>query len=94
MSITRPAIQKALENQDMTLLLMDGFDEAFMGYTTRINEPDVAIYDYDTMVAVCMKRDGMTYDDAVEYIEFNCQGAWVGERTPHILRRLDSLDGV
>lgn len=94
MSITRPAIQKALENQDMTLLLMDGFDEAFMGYTTRINEPDVAIYDYDTMVAVCMKRDGMTYDDAVEYIEFNCQGAWVGERTPYILRRLDSLDGV
>jgi len=94
MPITRPAIQKALEDSDMTLLLMDGFDEAFVGYTTRMNEPDVAIYDYDKMVTVCMQRDGMTYDDAIEYIEFNCQGAWVGEQTPYILRRLDSLDGI
>lgn len=94
MTLNRPAIQKALEDMDMTLLLMDNFDEAFMGYTTRINEPDVAVYDYDKMISVCMNRDDMTYDDAEEFIEFNCQGAWVGEQTPYIMRRLEALNGL
>lgn len=76
----------------MNLLLMDGFDDAFLGYTTRINEPETAVYDFDKMVSVLMTRDGLSYDEAVEYIEFNCQGAWVGERTPHILHRLDALN--
>lgn len=92
MALTRPAIQKALEDMEMSLLLMDNFDEAFMGYTTRINEPEVAVYDYDKMIQVCMSRDGMTYDEAEEYIDYNCQGAWVGEQTPYIMRRLEALD--
>jgi hypothetical protein len=89
---TRPAIDRALKDADMNLLLMDGFDDAFLGYTTRINEPETAVYDFDKMVSVLMTRDGLSYDEAVEYIEFNCQGAWVGERTPHILHRLDALN--
>jgi hypothetical protein len=89
---TRPAIDRALKDADMNLLLMDGFDEAFLGYTTRINEPETAVYDFDKMVSVLMTRDGLSYDEAIEYIEFNCQGAWVGERTPHILRRLNTLN--
>lgn len=92
MALTRPAIQKALEDMEMSLLLMDNFDEAFMGYTTRINEPEVAVYDYDKMIQVCMSRDGMTYDEAEEYIDYNCQGAWVGEQTPYIMRRLEALN--
>ena len=89
---TRPAIDRALKDADISLLLMDGFDEAFLGYTTRINEPETAVYDYDKMVNLLMMRDGLPYDDAVEYIEFNCQGAWVGERTPYILRRIIALN--
>jgi hypothetical protein len=87
----RPAIQKALEDADMNLLLMDGFDEAFIGFTTRINEPDVAVYDYDKMVETLMFRDSMSAEEAEEYIEYNCQGAWVGEQTPYIVRGLSHL---
>lgn len=89
MALDRPALQTMLADRDMTLLLMDGFDAAFIGWTSRINEPDVAVYDYDAMVRVCMWRDGMSDDEATEYIEFNCIGAWVGEQTPYILRRLN-----
>lgn len=89
---TRPALDKALKEADLTLLLMDGFDEAFIGYTTRINEPVVAVYDYDKMVEVLMFRDGLSADDAGEYIEYNCQGAWVGEQTPYIVRKLHTDD--
>lgn len=82
---TRPEIQEMLENQDMTLLLLDGFDEAFIGWTQRINEEAVACYSYDKMVDLLVKRDSMNAEEAMEYIDFNCVGAWVGERTPFIV---------
>lgn len=81
-------IHNALLDAGMTLLLMDGFDEAFIGYTTRMNQPDCAVYDHDLMVETLMFRDSMTAEEAEEYIEFNCQGAWVGDQTPYILRRV------
>jgi len=89
---TRTDIDTALRDADMSLLLMDGFDDAFIGYTTRMNQPDCAVYDYDKMVKTLMFRDSMTADEAEEYIEYNCQGAWVGEQTPYIVRGLRYLD--
>jgi hypothetical protein len=41
------------------------------------------------MVGVLIERDGMEYEDAVEYISYNCMGAWVGERTPIIVVPLE-----
>lgn len=29
-----------------------------------------------------IKRDGMTYEEALEYFDFNIQCAWLGEFTP------------
>lgn len=65
---------------------MDGFDEAFIGLSRRTGQPMLAVYSYDKMVALLISRDEMTYDDAVDYIEFNCLGAWVGEQTPVIVQ--------
>jgi hypothetical protein len=75
---------------DESALLMDGFEEAFIGFTRRINEPLLAVYDWEKMVDVLVQRDGMDYDEAVEYIDYNCLGAWVGERTPLIVMPLFS----
>jgi hypothetical protein len=87
MTITklRKQINDFFIERDENVLLMDGFDEAFIGYSQRINEPVLAVYSWEKMVDVCIKRDGMTYDEATEYIEYNCTGAWVGERTPIIV---------
>ena len=87
MTITkiRKRINDFFIERDEDVLLMDGFDEAFIGYSQRINEPILAVYSWEKMVDVCTKRDGMTYDEATEYIEYNCIGAWVGERTPIIV---------
>lgn len=82
---TRSDIQEYLESRDETVLLCDGFDEAFIGLSQRINEPLLAVYSYDKMVDVLMKRDGMEHDDAVDYLDFNVLGAWVGEQTPIIV---------
>ena len=82
---TRAEIEQALEEIEESTLLMDGFDEAFIGWSRRINEPLLAVYSYDGLIKVCTERDGMSFDEAVEYVDFNVAGAWVGEQTPIIV---------
>jgi hypothetical protein len=41
------------------------------------------------MVDVLVSRDGMELDEAIEFIDYNCLGAWVGELTPIIVMPLD-----
>jgi hypothetical protein len=82
---TRAEIEQALEEIEESTLLMDGFDEAFIGWSRRINEPLLAVYSYDGLIKVCVERDGMDFEEAVEYVDFNVVGAWVGEQTPIIV---------
>jgi hypothetical protein len=82
---TRADIQQALEELEENTLLMDGFDEAFIGWSRRINEPLLAVYSYDGLIKVCTERDGMDFEEAVEYVDYNVVGAWVGEQTPIIV---------
>tara|TARA_R110000822_G_scaffold82279_1_gene194736 strand:- start:47 stop:313 length:267 start_codon:yes stop_codon:yes gene_type:complete len=63
------------------LLTADGFDEAIIGVGSRCGQPDIVVYSRDKAIEILM-RDGMSYDEAVEYFEFNVAGAWVGEETP------------
>lgn len=61
-------------------LLADGFESALIGHTQGSNV--VAVYDYDLCVHILMERDDMTCMDAVEFMEFNVVGSYVGEKTP------------
>ena len=64
-------------------LLMDGFEDALIGYGFRFTYA-VAVYDRTRCLAVLVAQ-GMTEEEAAEYFAFNCQGAYVGEHTPVIL---------
>ena len=63
-------------------LLADGFEEAFLGVSEVFGRPPLATYDRDKCIDILVKRDGMTYEEAVEYFDFNVTGAWVGDGTP------------
>jgi len=65
---------------DAEALLADGFESALIGHTHGGNI--VAVYDYDRCVQILMERDEMSIEDAIEYMEFNVVGAYVGEKTP------------
>ncbi len=65
-------------------VVFDGCDEAIVGFATRINLDPVVVYSYNLLVEVFVKQ-GMTQDEAIEWIDFNVAGSWVGERTPVIL---------
>jgi hypothetical protein len=63
-------------------LLADGLEPAFLGHTLNHHRPHVAVYDYDKCVQVLVERDGMTEEEADEFLSFNTLGAWVGENGP------------
>lgn len=65
----------------------DFFDCCIVGYGSRINMSPVLVYDENKMIERMMYGgDGMSYEDAVDYLSFNTFGAWLGVGTPMILR--------
>jgi len=65
-----------------SMLLADGFDDAVIGIAVRCGQPDVVAYAVEKCLEILQQRDNMSYDEALEYFEYNVQGAWVGETTP------------
>jgi hypothetical protein len=63
-------------------LLCDGFDEAIIGMAERPNLGPVVAYSVEKIIEIMISRDGMSYEDALEYYEYNIQSAWLGEFTP------------
>ena len=66
---------------DQEVYLLDGFEAALMGIATRFGGLAVAAYDLNKCIHILIDQ-GMTYEEAAEYFEFNVIGAWVGEGTP------------
>ncbi len=71
---------------DEQTLHADGFEDAFIGYGQQFSRM-IAVYDYAKCVEILKSRDGMSHEEAEEYMSFNVTGAWVGEYTPVFLRR-------
>lgn len=69
------------------ILIATGFDRAFLGVGRRCGEPDLAVYDSRKAFVELMRRDNLTWDEALEYYDFNVEGAWVGEQSPIWLHR-------
>lgn len=71
-------------------LLLDGFDEAIIGMAERINLGPVVAYDVEKILEIMIERDGMTYEEAMEFFNFNIQGAWMGDFTPIYITKLEN----
>jgi hypothetical protein len=69
------------------MLLADGFEKAFIGVAQQFNK-HVACYDYEKCVRLLMKENGISEKEAVEYMDFNVTGAYVGEQTPVFLHKM------
>ena len=67
-------------------LTADGLEAALVGYTVNHHHPTVAVYDIEKCIDVLVERDGMTPDEADEFLSFNTLGAYVGENGPLYVR--------
>lgn len=63
-------------------LLADGLEDAFLGHVVNHHHACVAVYDYEKCIEILMNRDGMDYEGADEFLQFNTLGAYVGENGP------------
>ena len=84
------AIIEILTEIDEEMLLANGLEEALVGYVERCAFEPVACYDYERAVQVFVDQ-GMTEEEAREWMEFNVVGAYMGEKTPMFLHDLREL---
>lgn len=63
---------------DEEFLKADGLDEAVIG----VEEDEMRlVYSVDKCIEIFMSQ-GMEYDEALEFFDYNVRGAWMGDKTP------------
>lgn len=60
-------------------ILADGFHEAIIGFDELGGR---VIYSIEKVLDILMDEQGMNFDEAWEYFEYNMRGAYVGAKTP------------
>ena len=86
--MTKEELNQVIEEmlgEDETIMLADGFEDAFIGVGRQFNQP-FAIYDRGFCIDILM--EDMSNEEAEEYFEYNVQGAYVGESTPVFVETL------
>jgi hypothetical protein len=76
-----------MEEYDDNMLLIDGFDSAMTGVSLvwhpNGSRVERAVYSGEMIVDILIEQ-GMTEEEALEYCDFNIEGAYMGESTPII----------
>jgi len=77
-----------LADHNPEALTADGFEDAIIGVTINPHHPMVVVYDFQKCVEI-MVAQGMSEEDAVESLEFNTLGAYVGKNGPLYMERIE-----
>ena len=82
----KTSIFEAIEELNPDALLADGLERALVGVTVNHHHAHCAVYDIQKCIEVLVSRDGMTHEDADEFLSFNTLGAYVGPNGPLFVR--------
>lgn len=82
--------ERSSEDKFMQLGIWENLDEAIIGVVERCNQEPIVCYDYEKVVKIISKDMGV--EAAIEFIDFNVLGAWVGDKTPFMLFR--TIEGM
>tara|TARA_R110000823_G_scaffold268541_1_gene388431 strand:- start:480 stop:740 length:261 start_codon:yes stop_codon:yes gene_type:complete len=63
-------------------MLADGFDDGIMGMCVQFGAEPLVAYDYEKCINILTERDDLTRTQAIDYLQFNVIGAYVGLNTP------------
>jgi len=85
----REVIHQWALGMDESTLMADGFDDALVGVVYK--DGLRCVYDEDKIIKILMKRDKMTHEEAVEYFEFNIEGAHMGPTTPIYMTSIKAI---
>ena len=74
------------------MITWDRLNDAIIGTGGRCGMEEVFVYSYDKILDILMTEDEMTEREAIDYIEYNIAGSYVGELTPILVRSLDEIE--
>lgn len=77
------------DSEGLVFLEDDRYDAAIIGVRDSSDGNSVVAYDIHKILDILMKNDGMYYDEAMEYFDFNILGAHMGDRNPVYIDILD-----
>ena len=70
-------------------LLADGLDEAIIGVGSQFTNTPVVVYDYDKCVEILMRDNDWDHEDAIDWMQFNVIGAYMGAGTPIFMTKFE-----
>lgn len=73
--------EELCERHGDDLLFADGYDSAIIGVCGGFDSGRVA-YSIPKMIEIAAKDLSVDYDEAIEWLEYNTFGAYVGKHTP------------
>ena len=76
----RKDIEDLYGDDEPEILFADGYDKAIAGVVWD-GERTRVVYETEEILKILME-DGMSYDEASEYFDFNVAGAYMGVYTP------------
>lgn len=90
-STARVVLAEWVSQYNEEALLADGFEDAVIGVAQRCSCPALVVYDAERCVELLMEEGDISYEDALEFFDFNTLGAWAGEGTPLFLWRREGF---
>jgi hypothetical protein len=90
--LLRARLVAAFGDDELLFLDPPSLDTAIVGVAERIGMTPVVVYDRAKLVQA-FEAMGMNEEEADEWVSFNVEGAYVGERTPLILLTTNFLFG-
>ena len=63
-------------------MMADGFDDAIMGMCIQFGAEPLVAYNYEKCLKILIERDEITRTEAIDFMEFNVMGSYVGLNTP------------
>ena len=83
-TIPRILIKETLADENPDAYIYDGADDAILGLVYLDTGPVLA-YSYTAYINIFMERDDMTFEEAIEFFDFNVAGLQLGEHQPLIV---------
>ena len=76
-------LRQKIEEDLETGMFMDGFDNALIGCAQVGGKFPVPCYSISKIIKILMKD--MSYEEALDYLDYNILGGYLGEKTPIFL---------
>jgi hypothetical protein len=72
---------------ELLFLSEEYYDKCIVGVVEMFGRPPVVCYDKQLLLDTMVEQGMESWEEALEYFNFNVVGAWMGEYTPVFLSR-------